>query len=505
MTDLGSAKILLSAVFIFVGIVVFYISSLISGRNIYKDLEFQHSFIVSVTVGFILFFLLPIGFIVFFPELFDPSLPLTSSANNLKVTILSIHETIFEYAFWPFIMASSGLGIVIGCVTLLKPRWELLSWLRKLTGLGYYLTSYDFTWDHFLARVKPNSMIALQLNDDSWVKGHLQNFSVRKEPKQIVLVNYDIISAPPNDDELREWLEVKVSSDGSTLMDLRFSGQILITEADSMKKIVIQRNALKKHRHELSHAAQSFYCALLSMGLLLLLSSVHCTRDFLLTPFPPMKTTEFMYLEKFYLTTVLIFSILSVTGLWFSIFLIKKDHQTWSSSFILNPSITLLIILIPASPFIVDDLLYNHYFLHPLYYPGIFWLIFLPIVALYVYRVYIPAREVAKRFKSLYDRENREYLTKIITYLCNEMDLNANSQDEYKRLTRLFTQNNYNQNSITDVAKNLFVIIDDLSKKYFSEADQIGLIIKFKSFCQLWNEGSAAINYARPNATNIDV
>ena len=237
MSDIASAKTLLSAVFIFIGIVVFYVSSLISGHNIYKDLEFQHSFMVSIAVGFILFFLLPIGFIVFLPELFDPTLASNLNHPDLEKTVIAIHRIIFENALWPFIMAASGLGIVIGCLTLLKARWELLSWLRKKTGLGYYLTSYDFTWDHFLTRVKPHGIIAVQLGDASWVRGHLRNFSVRKEPKQIVLVNYDI--SPPflEKNKLHEWLEGKASTDEWSPMELPYPGQILITEIDAVKKI----------------------------------------------------------------------------------------------------------------------------------------------------------------------------------------------------------------------------------------------------------------------------
>jgi Family of unknown function (DUF6338) len=255
MTDIASAKIWLSAVFIFIGIIVFYISSLISGHNIYKDLEFQHSLMVSVAVGFILFFLLPIGFIVFLPELFDSSL---STSSGTKDTILSIHKTIFENAFWPFIMAASGLGIVIGCLTLLKARWELLLWLRKITGLGYYILSYDFAWDHFLTRVKKHGMVAVQLGDGSWVKGHLQNFSARKEPKQIILENYDTSPFSPDKHKLHKWLGGEVSSDESCPMELPYPGHILITEVDAVKKIAIHRNALKKHSHELSHVVQSF-------------------------------------------------------------------------------------------------------------------------------------------------------------------------------------------------------------------------------------------------------
>lgn len=69
--NIANAQLLFSAVFVFTGIIVFYVSSLISGHNIYKDLEPQHSFMLSCVVGAILFLMLPTGFIIFIPELFD--------------------------------------------------------------------------------------------------------------------------------------------------------------------------------------------------------------------------------------------------------------------------------------------------------------------------------------------------------------------------------------------------------------------------------------------------
>ena len=230
----------------------------------------------------------------------------------------------------------------------------------------------------------------------------------------------------------------------------------------------------------------------------MLFASVYCTRDFLLNQ----SQSNFKFLANFYCITLVIFLILTAISLGFSFYLLKKDHQTWLSAFILNPMVTFLCILIPASPFIVDNLFYNHTFLHPKYYPGIFWFIFLPIVAWYVFRVLLPANKISETFKERYDyyrkinKMNKNHLTvtKLMTYLCDEMDLNnAESESEYKKLKDIITE--YPQNILPndelifeELTSDIFKTIDDLAEKNFAKNDQLSLIIKFKACCLLWDE-----------------
>ena len=90
--------------------------------------------------------------------------------------------------------------------------------------------------------------------------------------------------------------------------------------------------------------------------------------------------------------------------------------------------------------------------------------------------------------------KNHLTVTKLMTYLCDEMDLNnAESESEYKKLKDIITE--YPQNILPndelifeELTSDIFKTIDDLAEKNFAKNDQLSLIIKFKACCLLWDE-----------------
>jgi hypothetical protein len=210
----------------------------------------------------------------------------------------------------------------------------------------------------------------------------------------------------------------------------------------------------------------------------------------------------------------MMFFIFVIISLIFSVLLVQKDHEELLSALILNPFVTFLCmitgisILKVALPVIIDYSPYKPFFI----YLNSSWEIQIGVVLvcvlLYDNFVLLPAYKIKKAFKELYDGKTNEkkYLTKILTYLCDEMDLNnPDRQSEYeKRLKELLskelpTNNNFNNllhfwdvnedwAEFNTFGSEIFKKIDDLSEKYFEKNDQLSLIIKLKTYCQLWDE-----------------
>lgn len=234
---------------------------------------------------------------------------------------MSIYSNLFDNSVVPFVLAAIGLGVIVGCMSSLRARWEILVELRKNAGLSFYILSYSTAWDHFLMSAKKHAPIAVELGGD-WIIGHLQNFSIKKEQKQLVLDGFKISSKKScENDEIENWLK----ENGGECKDFK-SGQMLITEADEIKKIVIHRKGLKKHGHALSHSAQAFYCALMTLGFLLLALSFHKTYDFISNC--KMCPEKFPFLESFYCLGFVVGSVFSIISLVAGIILLKMDYSS---------------------------------------------------------------------------------------------------------------------------------------------------------------------------------
>jgi uncharacterized membrane protein len=110
-------KIMLTAIFIFIGSTAFYISSLICGHNIYRDFSNSISAFLSSTVVFLLFIFSPISFIVLSPDLF-----MTEKTNDIHIIISRIHSLIYDFALVPFLLSSAGTGMIFGSFTVSDHR-----------------------------------------------------------------------------------------------------------------------------------------------------------------------------------------------------------------------------------------------------------------------------------------------------------------------------------------------------------------------------------------------
>ncbi|MDD5753753.1 MAG: hypothetical protein PHN45_03270 [Methylococcales bacterium] len=525
--DLNNAKIFFSASFAFTGIIVFYVAALISGNNIYRDLEFQYSSMLSVAIGTILFLLVPIGYVVSIPSLFDSDLKqklanltqklvdltkeqeqelteqiIHQTHHQIQVeNIISIHKTLLTEALLPFLLISTGLGIIFGSAAILKSRREIIYALKKYTGVSFCVITYDFAWDNFVMMLKKHARLAVELGNDSWVKGYLDRVSIKKEPKQLILCGYQIAPENIKGLKLQEWLDDEELEPAS----IPFTGEMLITEEDKIKKIVIHKNALKKHSHVLSHTTQASYCSLLALGFLLVFVGL-CLSDDLIRD-----NSNLNFLHPFYFYTSLFFCFLSLISVLIGEQLLKIDYPNLNVAMILNRFITssfailvFAIILLEAHFF--GKTLSNHLVVLQVLLGGGL------LLCLHAYFLYLkPGEEIKAEFGKLYfslDDKHKELLKRILTYLCDEMDLNNSSQkDEYDGLKEHFEIGRIKKIGMELFAHKTFVdeeainklfngsanfkglnkFIEETNKQLLDNKDaQLNIVIKLEKYCTLW-------------------
>ena len=222
--DFTDFRILLSILFIFIGTTVFYIASLISGHNIYRDMEYRISILTSIIVGFFIFIFSPLCFLVLFPSLFGVfiSSPITVEC------IEKIHDIIVDDVLIPYLLSAFGLGIAFGCLSSIELRPLILHDFRRRIGIDFPIRTYGFAWDSFLYNIKRNGKIKINQknggeNSENWY--HLLGFSIKSEPRELLLK--------------------KINDNGNGSEDLLTSNIESIKEIyvppESLKKIIVQK------------------------------------------------------------------------------------------------------------------------------------------------------------------------------------------------------------------------------------------------------------------------
>ncbi|CAG0938754.1 hypothetical protein BROC_00380 [Candidatus Brocadiaceae bacterium] len=238
---------IIAASFVFIGAVTFYVSSLISGHNIYKDFPQALTTLITSVVGFLIFALSPISIVLIS----------ITTVNSRNIDLL------FDYKiFMPFLLNGIGLGVVAGCMFTLKARRTILDVLRDESEMKFRIYSYDLGWDNLLSKIKPEGLITLFV-DNKIIKGKLLSYSVKQEPKQVVLSNYTVID----------------DSDKS-LTKIQQKGRILITETSQIKRIAVPPESLNRHYDNMDHSTQAFYMFLAFIGFTLLFWSFNLSLDY---------------------------------------------------------------------------------------------------------------------------------------------------------------------------------------------------------------------------------
>lgn len=187
ISEFTNLKVVLCAIFIFLGCFAFYISSLISGHNIYRDMSFSLSMFTTMLVGFILFVFSPIGFIVLFPELF-----LIPTPKHPREFLADIHPLVLNAALPPYLFLATGFGLIIGCLRVVQIRRLVLELMRDRGEIDFGIRSYEYTWDHFLSKIKRYGKLTIKQRGVASPKPfRLMAFSTQNEPRALVLESQD--------------------------------------------------------------------------------------------------------------------------------------------------------------------------------------------------------------------------------------------------------------------------------------------------------------------------
>ncbi|MBJ6751839.1 hypothetical protein [Geomonas anaerohicana] len=322
---MNELKLALSAIFGFIGSVALYVSTLICGHNIFKELPFHLSAMIAGFIGFWLFMFSPVSFVIMFPELFD----IAPQAVPTKLQVETIYRLLKE-AISPFLLAAVGLGIVIGAISEIKPRRTILRSVNGRFGLYLREFSYDFAWDAFLRGVKKLGLIKLVLKDQT-ITGHLQNYSVASEPKQLIMKNCLVETTP-------------TGTPGGCTMKM---DNMLITELSEIREIAVDNHSLKKHYHELNHCSQTTYLLAAAFGSIILAGSSELTCRFLDHHRLSMVSGMYAGIGFFFSAASLVLMVIGFTNL-------KHDFRTFSATAAFYPSLAFLpTLMLPASCWLI--------------------------------------------------------------------------------------------------------------------------------------------------------
>ena len=224
---LDSYTILPSVALISVGSLTFYVSSLISGHDIYKDAsDLEATFLLTIA-GLVVFLLSPISFII----LLSPS---ENYSRNL-IQILNLN------LIGLFLATAAGLGLIFGYFIVLNLRYMFSNWIKDNLSIDFWVDTYVTLWDDFFNTIKKDSEILVETVD---------NKGKRK------ILNCFLVSVSIRDEE--KALIVDVKKGNSTVQTLIFG--------DEIKRITTPDYSFKKHFEWVDHIGQSFYCLMISIG-----------------------------------------------------------------------------------------------------------------------------------------------------------------------------------------------------------------------------------------------
>lgn len=310
---------ILGAIFIALGSLAFYVSALISGRSLQRDVSPTTATLVSSGVGFLLFLLSPACFLLLDASLFPTSIfnspyPGAGGTELSKLAVDRYLEHLLVLGGY-YLVAAVGVGLSFGSWALLNARSTSLMWLRKHLGLRFGIRTYTQSWEDVLMGAKSRGLIHVWLKDGTQLTGLLDSFSTGEEPRSLVLE--DCVHGP-----------------GSALRWLHPPGnQVLITEDSSIVQVEIPRKSMKRHQDAMSHHAQAFFVSLSAFGILLLTISCDQTGDFL--RFGGYPTLGGVY---FFLANLLL--ALSLVLLLCAVGLQRTEFQGWRAAYALAPATT---------------------------------------------------------------------------------------------------------------------------------------------------------------------
>lgn len=302
--DIDSLKFWFSAGFILLGSVTFQISALISGYNIYRELESVESAILSIAAGIIVFLVSPICFIIITP------------LALIKILDFNVLISFFSCAI--------GLGLVFGSVTILNSREIVMVWCRELLGLPLWVYTYENLWDKFFSRIRRGGKISIRIKNSEKepdlepINCLLRYYSIHKQSKMLVVEN----------NKNNDWI---------------------LIPGEKIECVSAPESSFNKHHESMGHLGQAVYCVIMSLGFFALSFSANISQKYLPIMINNIQAIDSINITQNYVQYILInendwrsidlfyknlqyfFLLISIILLILSVLVARKDFNHWKS------------------------------------------------------------------------------------------------------------------------------------------------------------------------------
>jgi len=492
-------EIIFSTIFVLVGSLVFHLSSMISGHDIFRETPLQIALIGAMVVGLVVFLLSPIGFISMFPENFVNKEIIEGGDKNslqqwLKVKkelmicgnkksgIEEINQNIFEdveswkwvvdrrelYRFtfpmilsWsfliPFLLASIGLGLIFGCMTSLDARISFLLWIRRKGLIHFDISSYSKSWDSFLRQLKKQAQIKITTEKEI-IEGWLEGHSIRNELCAIRLSHYKVTERIGENTGA-----IKEESAGQ-------NSSIIIIIDPHITKIESSPNSFNRHKDYIPHESQALYIIASAFGFLLVTIALCLTKQVLeKNGFGNIKDAYEIAQGMTFLCTIFLIILSAYIG--------QTDYGNWRAFITISPLIFFLAVLIFGVSLI---LVVRYYWWSDINYVFICFIIgFMATAIVWIYF----CRNKRHEFFNKFCCEGKELpISEVLAQLYHAIDLNKPPKTEFtsaiNKVNKLFHDNGEYLKAIIKVEHkfNTFCIINKLDNEH------VNLLIKFRAY-----------------------
>jgi hypothetical protein len=267
--DFNTLTTIVSSIgFVILGSLAFNVAALLSGFSLYRELSPDHANFITIGVGGILFILSPLGYLIFYPELFVlPGEENKSYPPEFWGLIWSWVTLI------PFTLAFVGFGLAYGSLNILGARLMLLDWLRNKIDIPFRIYSYEYVWDDYLGSLKRDAAVTVTTSDHV-ISGRLAVRSKGDEKEELELRDY-VVEKPEVADfhEPCDLFKLTLNQDRTT------KRRILLKGSD-IRSIAAGDYLSSRHEERKDHLTQAYYLSLAGLGGLLLAVSAHMTGDF---------------------------------------------------------------------------------------------------------------------------------------------------------------------------------------------------------------------------------
>lgn len=310
--DIGISEIIFSGIFILLGSVVFQISTLLSGYNLYKEHNLIESSYLSIVGGILVFLLSPISYIT-----------LLTSKNSQFVN--GFVQLFNKCVILSFLSCAIGIGLIVGSLIIIDARTNILCFIREHSSMPFWIYSSSEVWDYCIDSIKSNGEITILTNTLGSLEGLLIASSIRTQPREL-------------------------------LIETRDNHSRIFIRDDEIRSIEIPQNSFKKHYEPISHIGQAFYCIIISIGLFLLAYNASAVLEYInylgsndMTKYISYSDLQqLQHIIPFYEQFKFYGLLSSVLVLMITIGVAKQDFRSWRAYLRIYPNYLLIFIAVSA-------------------------------------------------------------------------------------------------------------------------------------------------------------